>query len=1091
MAMEIDFQPYLRSLSEKYAQWRKFYTQTDAETRSRQQQEPQPWVSPFDFGLMVQTVPKGRSLEPDGLDTQGQETREKIERFPVLDGIRKCVAEHRQVLLVGRPGSGKSTTLARLLLEETRASLPNAVSSLETDSLANPLLGGARGGLVSSATDRPTPPSGHPSEEGMDGLVGLNCVPVLVELRFWQTSVVDLIRDFFKRHQLPLDRSQIEDLLFRGRLLLLLDGLNELPSEEARLEVAKFRKDSPQVLMIFTTRDLSLGGDFGLEKKLEMQPLSEAQMQMFVRSYLSEQAEVMLRQLKDRLREFAKTPLLLWMLCEVFKQSPQAELPSNLGEIFRTFTKTYELSSVRKYEVAVLKGDATPLSDRDLWSPALSHLAFVMMNGATPIDSRTTIDQWEAEQELQKLFCNEPNPSKTARNCLKDLLKYHLLKNKTDNVLEFIHQLIQEYYAAEALLRKFEQEQIGDFELEREYLNYLKWTEPVALMLALIQNEDLATHIIRQSLDIDLKLSAKLAGKVKPEIQASTVSIIYDLKVPKWLKVDLLMATQSREALCILKEMLQIEEVNIRKRIVWKTEDLHSDDMISMLQISLKDSDSSVRKLSVKKLSDLADNKLLPTLINVLKDPDLEVQGQAIWALKKFDTSEIVIPLLEILNEVEPKLGTQRRDLSVALSIDKSRRPYWDIIVSAEHALQNIDIEVLLSGLKEAMNSQDCKLRRRAIQIAKKRDDYRLEPLLFFASLDLNKDVHEEAANALKQLSDKKINQVFFEKRQRDAFNKRIDIYIECIRSEDPIHRGNALCELISVIDEKTATEWTIEALGDPHQYVRGHAIRILEDLLGKDALPYLLKTLSDDHFLVRSSATNALMKLYKSFALSDIEIPESAISKCICTIDEERDDDIRDTDAQTLVNLCDLQPRLLFRSDLEETFLKASRSPYNCLRSTSARALGKIGREKSSARLLEMIEDPDFLVSSTVSEVLGNITSNDRGKLLPELAKLISTSAGNFALHAIQGIQANCKYYNYNIIQTIESMQLKAVAELQRPENTQTNPNPVQSPVSIPTQITYDFRGASIANWAANQYGTQQTTQIQPYPSPPPETPQ
>jgi hypothetical protein len=89
----------------------------------------------------------------------------------------------------------------------------------------------------------------------------------------------------------------------------LMDGLNELPSEAARLDVAKFRQDYPKVSMIFTMRDLSLGGDFGLEKKLEMQPLTEAQMQAFVRSYVPEQAEAMLRQLKDRLREFGQTPL--------------------------------------------------------------------------------------------------------------------------------------------------------------------------------------------------------------------------------------------------------------------------------------------------------------------------------------------------------------------------------------------------------------------------------------------------------------------------------------------------------------------------------------------------------------------------------------------------------------------------------------------------------------------------------------------------------------------------------------------------------------------------------------------------------------
>jgi predicted NACHT family NTPase len=56
---------------------------------------------------MVQTVERDR-------EERGKE--EKIERLSVLEGLRKYASEH--LLLVGRPGSGKSTALARLLLEE-------------------------------------------------------------------------------------------------------------------------------------------------------------------------------------------------------------------------------------------------------------------------------------------------------------------------------------------------------------------------------------------------------------------------------------------------------------------------------------------------------------------------------------------------------------------------------------------------------------------------------------------------------------------------------------------------------------------------------------------------------------------------------------------------------------------------------------------------------------------------------------------------------------------------------------------------------------------------------------------------------------
>jgi predicted NACHT family NTPase len=224
-----------------------------------------------------------------------QRQEEKVERFSVLEGLRKYADQ--QVLLVGRPGSGKSTALARLMLEE-----------------ATPAL-----------TPSPSPNPGRGE---------LKRIPVLVELRYWQGSIAQLILNSFTRHGLALTEEQLETVLSRS--LILFDGVNELPSEEARSQLSAFRRNYPKLPMIFTTRDLSLGGDLGIEQKLEMQPLTEVQMQAFIRAYVPEQAEAMLRQLRDRLREFGQTPLLLWMLCQLFRQT--GKIPENLGLVFRLFT---------------------------------------------------------------------------------------------------------------------------------------------------------------------------------------------------------------------------------------------------------------------------------------------------------------------------------------------------------------------------------------------------------------------------------------------------------------------------------------------------------------------------------------------------------------------------------------------------------------------------------------------------------------------------------------------------------------------------------------------------------------------------------
>ena len=557
-----DVTPYFQGLCENYQHWQTLYTPTDVEGKQKLQEkldnQPGQWDSPFSFELMVQTL-RQEEKKP-GTDEQ----KEKVERFSVLEGIRKYAAEH--VMLVGRPGSGKSTALARLVLEE--------------------------------ATEQRT-------------------IPVLVELRSWQGSIELLIRNALKRHGLTLTDDQLEGLWQDDRLLLLFDGLNELPSESARSQLTVFRQNHPKIPMIFTTRDLRIGGDFSIKERLEMQPLTEPQIQDFVRSYIPDLAEQMLRQLKDRLRELGQTPLLLWMLCEVMRQLG-SELPTNLGGVFRVFTQTYERSSIRNHEVAALKGDVQPLSDRRLWFKAMKHLAFSMMQGETPVDFRVVISRNEAEQALETLFEKESSPPEMARNCLDDLLNHHLLQPDTTDKIEFRHQLIQEYYAAEALLERLPG--LSDAALQREYLNYLKWTEPVALMLALVEDERLALRVVRSGLEMDLRLGARLAGKVIGDFQKITVGWIEDLLIPELSKVELLSSTNSIEALPRLLKTAQSPDYSIRWASATALGKINTPDSVQALSIASKDSSPFVCLAAVAALGNLGNDEAIKTLLEVLEN---------------------------------------------------------------------------------------------------------------------------------------------------------------------------------------------------------------------------------------------------------------------------------------------------------------------------------------------------------------------------------------------------------------------------------------------------------------------------------------
>ncbi|MBN8564351.1 MAG: HEAT repeat domain-containing protein [Leptolyngbya sp. UWPOB_LEPTO1] len=864
--MTFDFQSYLASIRTTYAKWWEYYTLTDATGKQRQSREDSPF---FDFGLMVQTVKR---------EERDRQTEEKVERFSVLDGLRKYADQ--QVLLIGRPGSGKSTALARLMLEEA------------TNQQAR--------------------------------------IPVLVELRYWQGSIEQLIRDSLIRHDMPAE--QVEAALKNA--LILFDGVNELPSEEARSQLSAFRRNHPKLPMIFTTRDLSIGGDLGIEKKLEMQPLSEDQMREFVRAYVPEQAEQMLQQLKDRLRELGQTPLLLWMLCSLFRQT--GKIPENLGLVFREFTQGYQ-----RY----LKDDVRIESDKVWWKPVLQQLAWVMMQGEKPTEFRVAIRFEEAVGAIAQFLDQKvPYAEDFARKCLRDLQKHHLIQVGTNQEeLEFRHQLIQEYYAAEALLARLEEFDLEDGEqFKQGFLNFLKWTEPIALMLGL-SNECLALQIVKSALEIDQKMGARLSGEVEPELHQRTIEFVDTLKRPSWLKIKLL-------------------------------EETGSDYAASKIIKFLKHFDVDLRKSAVHALGKLSFNTSVPELLKLIEDPEL--CWNAVEALNSFCSDSIIPELLQIIEN--SNRDTRRRAVAVLSKIKSALSMPTLLSLVGDHdsfirmyvaqALGNIGSTASIPILVDLLEDSDFLVCERAV-------------------LALIEIAPEEAVTVFVKLAQHPhphIRQAMTYALGKVASDETISVIVTLL--DDPDYGVFATAvEIIGKIGLEETVPVLLKFLKNSEAGVRAHAAETLGMIGAKAAVPNLIKLLEDSDSLVCICAADALTKLGLE------EIPP-VVFKLL----QHSEPDVRASAACLLGN-----------SGSQEAIpvlLKLVKEDFDAFYDI-APALAKLDEEMAIPILLKlMTENADLRVCRTAAEVLGEIGSTEA---IPILIKLLEDLDTNLRVSVEQSLPA------------------------------------------------------------------------------------
>lgn len=339
-------------------------------------------------------------------------------------------SEKRPIMIKGEPGTGKTLTILRFAVDQARRA--------------------------------------KNSEPGKERL------PIYIRLSAYTGRIADgnpePVLDFIQRylHQEYPEAGAIADnldnlkkYLLNKRLVLLFDGLNELPPDEylARSQnLEDFISNYPTTKFIFTCRTPR----YTPESKfvtVEISDLDNAQIRRFIEAYRGEKAaETLYRDLTTGdgfMLRICRNPFMLRMLVTRNSGRPIPETPAQLFDEY-VHDQLATVSQHAQQTADVLRSMAFAMQEGGHFAGAVDYDTLRMQLPGVDLDEHLQI--------AQKI----------------NLLNY---TSKTD--IRFYHQILQEYFAATALKQVWQQSK----NVSQYFSNY-RWEDTILVCTGLIDNMD-------------------------------------------------------------------------------------------------------------------------------------------------------------------------------------------------------------------------------------------------------------------------------------------------------------------------------------------------------------------------------------------------------------------------------------------------------------------------------------------------------------------------------------------------------------------------------------------------------------------------
>jgi predicted NACHT family NTPase len=311
---------------------------------------------------------------------------------------------------------------------------------------------------------------------------------------------------------------QIQTLLAHGRVLILLDGLDEIPEEDNAEIVKKIRKLSEEYYknqFIITCRIGTQQYRFEGFTDIEIADFDSSQIEAFVQKWFvkvgrnsTEQAQVKACQFMQKLqlsenrhiRELAVSPLLLNLVCCVFQA--RSDFPARQVELYK---QGLDILLNRWDQVRSIKRDSI---DRDLSLPhklkLLSQIAAITFKQERYCFTKSNVRQYIMEY-LRNLPTVQADPEVLQLNSeavLKSFLAHGLLVERARGIYSFSHLTFQEYLTARNIVTSPEPEILEEKLIELvSHVTEPRWRKVFLLTAGMLGHAPDLLQLMKQHID--------------------------------------------------------------------------------------------------------------------------------------------------------------------------------------------------------------------------------------------------------------------------------------------------------------------------------------------------------------------------------------------------------------------------------------------------------------------------------------------------------------------------------------------------------------------------------------------------------------